>query len=660
MRNRVVVVTFLITVVAAVAWADISGTIALPANTAFSLISGATVASGGDILWSGTSLSPQGAAKLFNLGNAQSGAATEFAAITQSELAALPYTTTPIPSGQLAVDDIFAVYTNGGDYSKALVTVVTGNTITIEYATYGASGGGSGTPTIATVENNYGLIQPGLPNYGIAQGSLFFVKGLNLANVTTTLQQSDQPGGLVTTLDGVTVSVTVGTTTKPCYLLYLSPVQIDAVLPGSMPLGTGTITVTNNTQMSAAAPFVVVQSAFGIDTYNGTQAAIYNYPGTPPLPALLTATNAANPGQVVTLWGSGVGAAPNDDNHTYPQGEVNLLLPPTSIPMTIYVGGVPAAIAYAGPSQYPGVDQINFTIPADAPQGCFVSLVVVSGSIVSNAATIPIAATGSACPESLLQILLQSYLGNATLKLGLLQVSQKTTGSSQVANSALAQFLDVQAVGAGGYVGGGAVSVGSCVVQVTSGSTTPPFTTTGLNAGTAVTVTGPTSAVTLSPLPGVPGIYTPTAAVPSTFIPAGGGGFIFDNGIGGTDVQRFDTSFSFPTPISWTNMSSFAAVNRSQPLTVTWTGGSTGAQVLITGSSSVEAGGQGLTASFSCVANTADGQFTVPSQVLLALPPGNGTLDVGTTGNPTAFLAPGLDVGVKYGSATSEQPVTYQ
>jgi len=657
MSPRVTAVAFWVALVPALAWADISGTIALPANTAFSLYSGSTVGAGGDILWSGTSLSPVGAAKLYNLGNAESGAPTEFAAITQSELATLPYTTTPIPSTQLAVDDIFAVFTNGGDYSKALVTVVSGNTITIQYVTYGPNGGASGVPTITTVENNYGLIQPGLPNYGIAPGSLFYVQGLNLANVTTPLQQSNQAGGLVTTLDGVSVSVTVGAVTKQCYLYYLSPTQIDAVLPGSIPMGTGTIQVTNNTQMSATAPFVVLQSAFGILTYNGTQAAAYNTAGTPPLPALLTNTNATNPGQTITLWGSGVGDDPNDDNHTYPQPQNNLVVSPYNIPMTVYVGGLPAVITYAGPSQYPGVDQIDFTVPLDVAQGCFIPVQVVSGSIVSNIGTIPVAAVGSACPESELQILLQSLLGNVSVKLGLLQVNQKTTGTT-VADSALAQFLNVQGVGA--YVGNGAVSIGNCVVQVSSGATTPPYTTTGLNAGTAVTVTGPVNNVTLSPLPGIPGIYSPTTAVPSTFIPAAGGSFTFDNGSGGTDVQAFSTALTFLTPIAWTNMSSFTNVTRSQPLTVSWTGGSTSSQVLITGSSSVAANGQGLTATFTCLAATSDGTFTIPSEVLLALPPGNGTLDVGTTGNPTLFLVRGLDAGVKYGTSTFEQPVSYQ
>src|SRR5262249_51053189 len=49
------------------------------------------------------------------------------------------------------------------------------------------------------------------------------------------------------------------------------------------------------------------------------------------------------------------------------------------------------APAYAGPSPgFPGVDQINFQIPPglDAPDGCYVSVVVRTGDSVSNTASI--------------------------------------------------------------------------------------------------------------------------------------------------------------------------------------------------------------------------------------------------------------------------------
>src|SRR5262249_43514689 len=93
------------------------------------------------------------------------------------------------------------------------------------------SGGGGPTgppsPVITTVQNNYGNIQPGLPNYAIAPSALFFIQGTNLANTTTSLLSSADPG-LQTTVSGVTVTVTAGGSTRQCPLYYLSPTQIDA------------------------------------------------------------------------------------------------------------------------------------------------------------------------------------------------------------------------------------------------------------------------------------------------------------------------------------------------------------------------------------------------------------------------------------------------
>ena len=60
---------------------------------------------------------------------------------------------------------------------------------------------------------------------------------------------------------------------------------------------------------------------------------------------------------------------------------------------TVFVGGVPAAVVFAGQAPgYPGVAQINLTIPAGAPTGSSVSLIVKSadGTVTSNAASIAV------------------------------------------------------------------------------------------------------------------------------------------------------------------------------------------------------------------------------------------------------------------------------
>ncbi len=60
---------------------------------------------------------------------------------------------------------------------------------------------------------------------------------------------------------------------------------------------------------------------------------------------------------------------------------------------TVLVGGITAQVAFAGQApEFPGVFQVNITIPQAAPAGDAVSLVIVSadGSVTSNTATIAV------------------------------------------------------------------------------------------------------------------------------------------------------------------------------------------------------------------------------------------------------------------------------
>ena len=57
------------------------------------------------------------------------------------------------------------------------------------------------------VSNNYSNIQPGMPNYGIAQGSKYFTMG-GTKDMTESTASQGVP--LQTSLAGVTITVTVG------------------------------------------------------------------------------------------------------------------------------------------------------------------------------------------------------------------------------------------------------------------------------------------------------------------------------------------------------------------------------------------------------------------------------------------------------------------
>jgi uncharacterized protein (TIGR03437 family) len=645
----------------AAALADITDkTLTIPVGQQVNLETGTVVASGGDLKWDGLLLTPQGSASVVFFGNGDA----QYQSTTLQTLQQLKSTGAlqpgvPFVPGALGNQPLAGALTNSNHLAKIEVTsaAASGQSLAIKFTTYGAGGstGGGSSPIISSIYNNYGGIAQGLPNYGIAPGALFVIAGSGLANTTTSLQSSAAPG-LQTTLNGVTVTVSVGGTTLDCPLYYLSPTQIDAVLPGKTPVGTGTIVVTNNGTKSSAGTLVVTQSAFGLLSYNGTLAATYDAGN-----ALITSTNAANPGQTIAIWGSGVGYDPADDDKVYPQGQNNL----SSIAMQAYVGGFPATIAYRGRSQYPGVDQIVLTIPANVTPGCWVSLAIVSGtpSIVSNGATIPIAASGKTCsePTSIFSSsLFQSLLGKTTIRTGSLFLGQTTTigGTTPVANFAGGTFQSFAPASFTNVSGGNSISTGSCLV------TNPNFTTTlasttPLDAGTSINATGPQGSLALTKLSfGGQQLYTATS-VPANFIGAAGGTFTYDNGNGGADVGHFNTTTNFPANFAWTNSGAVTAIDRTQGVTVTWSGGAPGVTVTISGSATATVNGSAVTGSFTCQAPLSAGTFTVPPPVLLALPAGSGSLLLTDNTNPQTFTASGLDVAYTFDTAGFTENVRY-
>jgi uncharacterized protein (TIGR03437 family) len=244
----------------------------------------------------------------------------------------------------------------------------------------------AGVPLVSQILNNSSFLPFGYPNYSIAPSSLFVVTGSGLADPGDPVLHSSEAPGLPLTLNGASLTVVVNGVTVHPALYYTSPTQLAAVLPAATPVGFGTITVTYNGQTSQPAPMDVVPTALGINNYYGNVGvATDNTTG-----ALLTYTNTGVPGETIVLWTTGLGADPADSDTT-------LTLTPHAIntPLQIYIGGIQAAILYAGASPYPGVDQINLTIPAGVPSGCWVPLVAVTnGNAVGNVVTLPISAGG--------------------------------------------------------------------------------------------------------------------------------------------------------------------------------------------------------------------------------------------------------------------------
>jgi uncharacterized protein (TIGR03437 family) len=544
-------------------------------------------------------------------------------------------------------------------------------------------------PVVNAVENNYSFVLPGLPNYGIAQGSIFVIFGDNLAVAPSGLQNVP----LQTTLDGVSVQFNMQGTITQALMYYVLPNQVAGILPSATPIGTGTVIVTSGGQSSAPAPVVVVQSAFGIAAVQGpvSQALAFDANWRP-----LGPSNAANPADTIVLYGSGAGPVSADESVL--QIPENL----SNSPLEVDIGGVAATVAYHGRSVYPGLDQVNVVVPAGSV-GCNVSVVARSGNIVSNFVFIPVATGSRVCSDQVPGVTFgpaESIQGTNSVSVGTLTLANtfssspaiKTPGSSipaEILQSVTgdADFIQSALSPSGGEIGAGlglsAVlpSIGECAVgavllppptQGPAQVVLAPVTvqSTHLNAGPAINFTGPNGKAA-APLqaPGG-GDYSGTLQAagpnPPQFIPSAGGLFTIDNGSGGPDVGPFTFQINVPPLLVWTNMSSITAIDRSQDLTITWNGGNPNGFISIMGNSNVVSATQAIIASFSCSAPVAAQQFTIPSSVLLALPPqpvktGEFSPALQISGQTNfLFSAPGLDGGIISAQAVSFLAVTYQ
>ncbi|MFN7926311.1 MAG: hypothetical protein U0Q16_39800 [Bryobacteraceae bacterium] len=633
-----------------IAYGDVSGTPALTANTGVNLDTGAITAPrtgvAADLLWTGTSLDPQGRATAAVIPQLTGETAyNSLPAETLTSFRAIA-SGAAIAAARLPVNQVVVVFTNGGHTAKMLVTANGGGRLELRFTTFIAATPAG--PVISRLLNNSSRVSPGLPHYGIAPSSIFVVTGANLADPADLVLQSSASPGLPLTLNGASLSVTVGgvTTRPPIY--YTSPAQIAAVLPANTPAGTGTLSLTHNGSTANTA-ITVVSNALGFNTYNGSAVATDAITG-----ALISYSNSASPGQILVFWTTGLGADPSDSDTTYTSTPHSV-----GVPLRLFIGGVEAAISYQGSAGYPGVNQINATIPASVPNGCFVSVVAVIGGVANHSTTLPIQSGGGACVDAVDGLTGDQVAPRPgqTLRAGLVSLVQATradsrTGALTTSTNANAAFEKYSGL----YPNtNNLVSPGSCIVF----DFTPviPPTISGLDVGT-VTVSGPAGLnMTLSSAFGIKGAYT--AALPA--IPSTGGTYTF-RGTGGADVGSFSSTLTLTDPLfRWANPEVASSIVKTQGVTVTWTGGSPGTYVNISGAAVLQGrtAADTVTGGFSCLSAVEAKQFTVPAYILSALPDANGSLEV-----QNLFFLPlsasGLDTGVATGTIARSANAVYR
>jgi len=509
-----------------------------------------------------------------------------------------------------------------------------------------SAGNGAAAPPVV---NPGGVLNPasyaldGTPNAGLAQGSLFVVFGTDLA--TSGLHAGSYP--LSTEFLGTSMRVTVnGVTTRPL-VVFTYPTQVAAILPSTTSVGDGTLVLTYNNVDSAPVPVRIEASRFGLFTRNsaGTGPAIVQVYDRAGNIHLNSHTDAAQPGQTAVLWGAGLG--PVSGNEASVPAVADL-----GTDIDVLVGNQHARVIYRGRSGCcAGVDEVFFEVPQGV-EGCFVPVVVRAGTTYSNFTSMSIAAQGGFCSDTIgfsaadLQDPAQGKdflpgsveLFRATITLRDPGTNAAITATQDVGAAGFYRYGTQAAYAAQGVLGvvlrgvSGLAPFGSCNMYPFSnyGDTLFPDPTEpgALNAGDVINVNGPHGVKKMAT--GQPGTYNSQLGGDGVLGFAGEGGtsdplfldpgvYTVDNGIGSSQVGPFRGSINVAKPITWVNGDQLTNIDRSQPLTVQWSGGNpAGEFTVIAGISYNSTANAGRV--FVCTERADAGTFTVPSHVLASLP----------------------------------------
>jgi len=453
----------------------------------------------------------------------------------------------------------------------------------------------------------------------LAPGVVFVIFGSGIGPATiATATAPNYPA----TLGGTSIAFTSNSGGAPIAagMVYTVASQVAGFLPSSVAPGTYNVTVTYNGQPSASQSVTVVARSFGIATANsaGTgaaQATIGNVNSGISL-VRMTGGNVvfggytwtlapAHPGDTLVLWGTGGGAdAANDTGGT--SGNQT-----AAGQFTVTVNGTAITPLYAGTSSgYPGLWQINFTLPTTLATDCFASLQVTAGGNGSNYVTIAIAAPG--------QMACSSSIPPATLS-----KLDSGTGNVTMAGLVIGNVIGPTSLA---YVGGvinqytvgeflipfSGPRVGPCrVLQETyaAGAKEPSAPDLQLDAG-VLTVNGgglTNQTVGIISTPTGPTYNSPvTPALGATYTLAGAGG---------KQVGPFSIQTTFPSSFAVTNSSSLTSITRSQPLTINWTGSGFDTVLIDINTTSITST-QTQAVILTCVIPASAGTYTVPVTAL--------------------------------------------
>ncbi|HEY3839028.1 MAG TPA: choice-of-anchor V domain-containing protein [Bryobacteraceae bacterium] len=204
----------------------------------------------------------------------------------------------------------------------------------------------------------------------VAPNSWVTVFGTNLA-VTTRSWTADDfiDGGLPVSLDGVSVVLTVGGAPRFAYVGYVSPTQVNFLMPSDAAATAYQVQIKNPAGLTPQIPMTVQANAGQMLTLDGKYVAGAHANGTLVGKSGLissTPTKPAAPGETISIYATGCGStSPALISGQVPTQALTLATLPQAT-----IGGVTANVVSASvvPGS-PGMYQINVQVPQSVPTG---------------------------------------------------------------------------------------------------------------------------------------------------------------------------------------------------------------------------------------------------------------------------------------------------
>jgi uncharacterized protein (TIGR03437 family) len=398
------------------------------------------------------------------------------------------------------------------------------------------------------------------PGVGIAPGS---VVAVSLAGATVMVPDPSTVS-IQLQSQGSTQAITVP-------VLSSRPLQYWAMVPADFPLGPATVTLAVSGIGYPGVHVNVVPVAIGLFAVagQGLGPALAQNTAASATPSTNQLTNPVLPGQYVTLWATGLGTAATPD-------------------VTVELAGELIHPSFAGHSPaIPGVDQVNFPVPADAFTGCYVPLTLRAGDTVSNQVTLAIAGTPGACahPLGLTPEQMQTLDQGGAIPFGSVTTIGFITSPSfdpsipgytryESASAMFLQrgafdiFLTAQPQQPDARYFSCSFQSSGAVAVLRGGDFGGPggaFTFTG-PAGRQLALNSQVAGLYSASLDPPAAVASPTQLPPPFFVP----GTWRVSAAGDSSIGPFQQSFTLPPQVRWTNRDSLGNVSRTADAAIAW------------------------------------------------------------------------------------------